>query len=210
MDLDSLKKKSRMVTAPGREPSVRPAGVFVDDLISRLKREDEKERKQLRKALPFWIIAAIIFVVAFVAVVISGSGIPSSALLLRGLTATLFVIVVVGLFLRLKMLRKIDYGEAVLPFLQKSAKRYEFSPAWFYFFAASVTLYLAYGAYIYMRDVFHRTFGVHNSFTVLAGTVAFFGIVYAVGFWATRKEWKETKEPILREIRMMLRELGEE
>jgi len=209
MDLDSLKGKSKRVTAPAIDTINVPAGVrSVDDLITLLKEGDERERKKLRKALPFFVIAAVIFVIAFVAVIVPGGvSLNPSTLFLRGMLMILYVLIAVGVGMKLKGLAKIDYAEPVRSFLAKAEKRYAFGTTDFYVFAFSITLFLGYGAFFYISDVLRRYYEIELPLIGLIVTVLFFTLVYSFGFWATRKDWKKEKQDIWLQIRKMREEL---
>jgi hypothetical protein len=209
MDLDSLKGKSRQVTAPAIDTMNVPAGVrSVDDLITLLKEGDERERKKLRKALPFFVIAAVIFVIAFVTVIAPGDApINSSMLLFRGILAVLYVFIAIAFWIRMRGIEKIDYAEPVRSFLAKAEKRYAFGSTKCYVLAFIVTLFLGYTASLYISDVFRRYFDIGDGSIGLVVTLLFSAAVYSFGFWATRKDWKKEKQEIWLQIRKMRGEL---
>ena len=212
MDLDSLKGKSRRVTAPAIDTINVPADVrSVDDLITLLKEGDERERKKLRKALPFFIIAAVIFVIALVAVLVPGDApINSSMLFFRGMLVILYVFIAIAFWIRMRGIEKIDYAEPVSSFLAKAEKRYAFGSAKYYVLAFIVTLFLGYTASLYISDVFRRYFDIGDGSIGLVVTLLFSAAVYSFGFWATRKDWKKEKQEIWLQIRKMREELDRE
>jgi len=211
MDLDSLKEKSKHVTAPTIEAHSVTAGTrSVEDLIALLKASDEQEQRKLRKAMPFWIIAAVIFVIAFVALIAAGGVSLNPTTLLRGMLMILYVLIVVGIGMKLKGLAKIDHSEPVRSFLEKAAKRYAFMKTEIAVFSFCATMLLAYGTSFYIRDVLLRYFGISDSLPGLVGSLCFFAIVYAFGFWATRKDWKKEKQDIWLQVRKMREELERE
>lgn len=207
-----MKEKSKQVTAPAVGKSNIPAGVrSVDDLVSLLKEADERERLKLRKALPFYGIAAIIFGIAFVAVVVPGSALLNpSTLLLRGLLMILYIFIAASVWLKVKGLAKIDYAEPVRTFLAKAEKRYAFGKTQIYVLAFGITLFLGYAAFLYIRDVLRRYLEVTASWPGLVVTLLFFVFVYAFGLWATRKNWIKGKQDIWLQIRKMREELERE
>ena len=212
MDLDSLKGKSKRVTAPAIDTINVPAGVrSVDDLITLLKEGDERERKKLRKALPFFVIAAVIFVITFVAVIVPGGvSLNPSTLFLRGMLMILYVFIAVSVWTRMRVIAKTDYAESVRSFLAKAEKRYAFGTTESYIFAFIVTLFLGYGAFLYISDVVRRYIDIADGSIGLLVTLLFFAAVYGFGYWATRKDWKKEKRDIWRQIRKMREELDRE
>jgi len=211
MDLDSLKEKSKRVTAPAIERHSDPAGIrSVDDLIALLKESDEQEQRKLRKSMPFWIIAAVIFVIGFVAVIVPGGGSMIPTILLRGMLMIIYVLIAVGIGMKLRGLAKIDYSEPVRSFLEKAANRYAFMKKEITIFSFCATMLLAYGTSFYIRDVLLRYFGISDFLPGLVGSLFFFALVYAFGFWATRKNWKKEKQDIWLRVRKISEELERE
>jgi magnesium-transporting ATPase (P-type) len=212
MDLESLKEKSRRITAPAIDTrSVQEPVRSIDNLIARLKENDERERKKLRKSLPFFIIAAIIFVIAFVAVIVPG-GVPlnPSTLFLRGMLMIIYMFIVLAVGKKLKDLAAIDYAEPVRAFLAKAEKRYAFATPGYYVFAVTMLLFLGYGTFFYFRDLLRRFFEITDPLPGVGVTLVFFGAVCALGFWASRKDWKKEKEGIWLQVRRMREELDRE
>lgn len=212
MDLDSLKEGRKKIIAPaivtGNE-SVRARPL--DDLIARLRETDERERKGMQKALPFWILAAAIFVVTFAfAFVFGGLDLNPATLLIRGMLMVLYVCIAVAIGFRVRSIRKIDYAEPVRSFLSKAAKRHAFMSIGWSVFAFGATMLLAYAASFYIREVLERYFGIVDSFPAITGTLVFFAGVYAFGVWATRRNWKREKEQIWLKVKEMMDELNRE
>jgi hypothetical protein len=211
MDLDSLKEDLKQITAPGIDARNAGGGTRpLDDLIAQLKETDEKERKKLRRALPFWIIAAVIFCITFVFTFIPGGFVLNSSLIMRGMLMVLYVCIAAVIGIKVMGIPKIDYTEPVRSFLDKGAKRHAFMTTGWAIFAFSVTMLLAYGASFYLYDVFRRYFGVTDSVPVVVGTLLFLAGVFAFGFWATRKNWEKDKKDIWLKVKRMMDELDRE
>ena len=212
MDLDSLKEDRKRITAPPIDARNAGAGTRqLDNLIAQLKEADEKERKLLRRALPFWIVAAVIFAVTFVLAFIPGELVlHPSTLIMRGMLMVLYVCIAAAIGAKVMGIPKIDYTEPVRPFLEKAAKRYAFMTTGWSVFAFSVTMLLAYGASFYLQDVFRRHFGISDPFPVIVGTLLFLAGVFAFGFWATRKNWEKDKKDIWLKVKRMMDELDRE
>jgi len=212
MDLDSLKQKSSQVTAPAVNANNLTVGArSVDDLIARLKESDEGERKKLRKSLPFFVIAAVIFAVAFIAVIVpDGASHNPSTLLLRGMLMILYAFIAVSVWTKMRGIAKIDYAEPVRSFLAKAEKRYAFGTTGVFVLVFAVTLFLGYGAFLYFSDVLRRYYDIKVPWAGLIVTVVFFVAVYAFGYWATRKDWKKEKRDIWIQVKKMREELDRE
>lgn len=212
MDLDSLKQKSAQITAPPINGHNRPAGMrSVDDLITLLKESDEVERTKLRKSLPFFVIASVVFTVAFIAVLVPVEGVVnSSMLLLRGILAVLYVFIAIVFWTRMRGIAKIDYAEPVSSFLAKAEKRYAFGSRTTYVLAFIATLFLGYAASLNINDALRRHLEVTDGTIGLAATILFFIAVYAFGLWATRKDWKKEKQNIWLQVKKMREELDSE
>lgn len=212
MDLDSLKQKSTQITAPAINGHNRPAGMrSVDDLITLLKESDEVERKKLRKALPLFAIAAAVFTVAFIALLVPVAGVVnSSMMLLRGILAVLYVFIAIAFWTRMRGIAKIDYAEPVSSFLTKAEKRYAFGSRTSYVLAFIATLFLGYAASLYINDALRRHLEVTDGTIGLAATILFFIAVYSFGLWATRKDWKKEKQDVWLQVKKMREELDRE
>jgi|OpeIllAssembly_1097287.scaffolds.fasta_scaffold68495_2 hypothetical protein len=212
MDLDALKQKSMQITAPPINEQNLPAGMrSVDDLITLLKESDEVERKKLRKSLPFFVIAALIFAVAFIAVIVpGGASLNPSTLLLRGMLMILYAFIAVSVWTRMRGIARIDYAEPVRSFLAKAEKRYAFGTKEVYVFAFAVTLFLGYGAFLYVSDVLRRHYDITVPWVGLLVALMFVAAVYVFGFWATRKDWKKEKQDIWLQVKKMREEWDRE
>jgi len=205
MDLDGLKDRAKNVRAP--EPGSRgshKSGRSLDDLIVKLKSEDEKERQKLKKAVPLWILAATIFVVAFIITVILPTDAPNaSKIAMRAMLAILYVSIGVFMVRRLRSLSKIDYNESVRSFIEKAEKRYVFASTEYFIFAFVITVIIAYVSHFYVQDVLYRYFNVADSSVALGIMLVFFTVVYVFGYAITKKDWKKRKSSVLKEIRSL-------
>lgn len=205
MDLDGLKDRAKNVRAP--EPGPRgshKSGRSLDNLIAMLKTEDEKERQKLKKAVPLWILAAAIFVVAFIVTVILPTDAPNaSKIAMRAMLAILYVSIGVFMVRRLRSLSKIDYHESVRSFIEKAEKRYVFGGTESFIFAFVITVIIAYVSHFYVQDVLYRYFDVVDSAVALGIMLAFFMTVYVFGYTMAKKDWKKRKSSVLEEIRSL-------
>jgi hypothetical protein len=212
MDLDGLKDRVKSVRAP--EPGSRgthKSARSLDDLIAMLKSEDEKERQNLKKTVPLWILAAAIFVVAFIVTVILPTDAPNaSKIAMRAMLAILYVSIGVFMVRRLRALSKIDYDESVRLFIEKAEKRYVFGSTEYFIFAFVITIILAYVSHFYVQDVLYRYFNVVDSSIALGITLAFFMAVYVFGYAMTKKNWEKQRSPVLEEIRSLKSAMTEE
>ena len=212
MDLEGLKDRAKSVRAP--EPGSRGSRKSVrslDNLITMLKTEDEKERQKLKKAVPLWILVAAIFVVAFIVTVVLPTDAPNaSTIAMRAMLAILYVSIGAFMILRLRSLSRIDYHESVRSFIEKAERRYVFASTEYFIFAFVITIILAYVSHFYLQDVLYRYFSVIDSSVALGITLAFFMAVYVFGYAMTKKNWEKQKSPVLEEIRSLKSAMTEE
>ncbi len=178
----------------------------LSQLIEMLKVEDAKQAALLKRARPFWWIAAALWVFSSVGILLTqqASSQPiDSGFPLRAALALLFSGLAIVLYVQMKKLSTIDYTEPVTLFLRKAAKRYEFMSIPNLLLAVLISAVLALVASVYIIDVFRRYFDIHDASVGLVSTFAFVAIVFLFGYFVSKKSWKKTKAPVLEQITEM-------
>jgi hypothetical protein len=212
MELEELKSRRHVLTVPAEKSGTLTAASqrSIDSLIERLKAEDARQLASLTRARPFWWIAAAVWTAGVVVMLVAGvesSQRNSPTLLLQGMLALVFSGLAVALYVQLKRISAIDYTEAATLFLRKAARRYRFMTPFSFVLSLLLSGVMALAASTYIVDVLKRYLGVENDFTGIVSTFVFVGLVYLFGYSVTKKAWKETREPMLDEIREILCDL---
>ncbi len=185
----------------------------LSQLIEVLKVEDARQVALLKRARPFWWIAAALWVFSSVAVLLTrqassqqiDAGFP-----LRASLAVLFSALAVVFYVQTKRLSRIDYAEPVSLFLRRAAKRYEFMSTPTLFLAVLISAVLALVTSVYIVDVFRRYFDVREPSVGLAASFAFVALVFLFGYFVSKKSWKRTRAPMLEQIMKMQADLRSE
>jgi hypothetical protein len=212
MELDELKERRHLITAPrgrsGKPPDASQSGL--DSLIEKLKAEDARQLASLKRARPFWWIAAALWIVVFLMIVLRGGEASlqeNMALPLRGLLALLFSGLAAALYIQTKRLSALDYSEPVALFLRRAAKRYRFMTTPILVLSILICAVLALAASFYITYVFERYFGIHDRSVGTMSTFAFTGLVFLFGYLVTKRGWKKTRGPMLEQIVKMQNDL---
>ncbi len=215
MELDNLKEFRHVIKAPAELPG----GVMNESqpalirLIEVLKVEDAKQAASLKRARPFWWIAAALWTFSSVGILLTQQassqqidpGFP-----LRASLAFLFSVLAAVLFFQVKRLSTIDYTEPVTLFLQRAAKRYQFMSTPALVLAVLISAVLALVASVYIVDVFRRYFDIREASIGLAASFVFVALVFLFGYFVSKKSWKKTKAPLLEQITRMQADLQNE
>jgi hypothetical protein len=215
MKIDDIKKQRFAITAPQakKEDGMNNTDSTVESLIELLKAEDAKQIRSLKKAFPLWAIAAGCWLIgttaAFISMMETSGGIDTD-FYLRGLLLFLFTGLAIALYLQIKRLNRIDYAEPVIHFLRKAVERYRFMSVPFFLFSIAASFILALAASVYINDVLLRYFDIANTAAGIVISIAFVALVYLVGFFATKRSWKESKGPVFEEIVKMQNELQQD
>jgi len=215
MELEELKSRRHVLTVPTENAGTLTAASqqAVDSLIERLKAEDARQLASLKRARPLWWIAAAVWTVGVVVMLVAGaesSQRNSPTLLLQGMLALVFSGLAVALYVQLKRISAIDYTEPATLFLRKAARRYQFMTRFSVVLSLLLSGVMALAASIYIVDVFKRYLGVEDGLIGVVSTFAFVGLVYLFGYSVSKKGWKKTRGPMMDEIRGMLRDLESE
>ncbi len=182
-------------------------------LIEVLKVEDAKQAALLKRARPFWWIAAALFVFSSVGILLTqqASSPPiDPGFPLRASLALLFSALAIVFYVQIKKLSTIDYTEPATLFLRNAAKRYEFMSTPALLLAVLISAVLALVTSVYIVDVFRRYFNIHQASIGLTASFAFVAIVFLFGYFVSKKSWRKTKAPVLEQIAKMQAELRSE
>ncbi len=215
MELDELKDYRHVIQAPVESPGgvMKTSHTALIHLIEVLKVEDARQAALLKRARPFWWIAAALWIFSTVGMLLTQQassqqidpGFPlraSLAFLFSGLAAVIFI--------QVKRLSTIDYTEPVTLFLRKAAKRYQFMSTPALLLAVLISAVLALVASVYIIDVFRRYFEIREASIGFAASFAFVALVLLFGYFVSKKSWKKTKAPLLEQIMKMQADLQNE
>ena len=212
MDLDNLPKAAKEIKAPQIvRAGASGATNMTDNLLQEIKAADEKERRQTRKALPFYIVAAVPFAVGCVAFFLGSSSGYTSRAINYGVLAAILMLVSILMTKKLHSIRALDYSKPVLASLAETQDRYRFLRPWDFGYMIPLLLVLAVtGGLSLAASLIPRYFAESQRITVWIVYGLFFVGVCCMGFYFSFKNWKLDKGGILEEIQRMRRELGSE
>jgi FtsH-binding integral membrane protein len=211
MDLDDFRNQSRSVKAPPINPAQIQKGIdAMSDLVEQVKAQDQKEAHQLRKARPLWLLAAVCFALVFLVLVLfPPAGTRMSKLWLFGVLTAVYLLNAVLMARKVRFLSQIDYTESVRTFLQKTERRLQFMLPEDYCLAGIGLLTLGVVSGLYISDVLiHRYFSPEWEAHVMVLYAAGYLALCVTGFLLTYRNWKNTKAPLLREIRRLQDDLS--
>ncbi len=204
-DLNKLKEEAKRFKAPedilnfSSEKEERMNG-----FIETLKAQDEKDRKKTKSSLIFFIIAAILFGVAFFASIFTtDKNNPIGSGDFHGILSMIFYFIVFLSFKKLKKLRRIVYNEPIKLFLEKAEKRYRFYGMESWFIATIGCLILYAGAMYFFVPYLKRVFLVKATFAVFVLFTLFYIGACLAGFYFTHKDWIREKKDIWLSIKQM-------
>ncbi len=210
METDEWKERTRSVTAPtGTSHGHRSS---TDDLIRALREADAAESRLLRKAQPLLAVTAGAFLIVFLIMTfLPVRDVLGSQIDLFGLLTFIFLLQLVLLRKRRRILQRQDYGEPVRIFLSKAQQRYRFMRPTELLYAIPLLLLLGIAGGIFVVDWYaRRVQSADHSGTVLAIYVAFFLIVCAAGFFFTFRDWSAAKKDLFVRIGQMRDDLERE
>jgi hypothetical protein len=209
MELDELKDRMKHVHAPRVEAagSGQPAGTL-DDLMRRLRAQDDQDRRRLGRIKIFFGIAAVVYFAILILTFILPPDGPAER---NRLVLTAFTLVFVATATRsvvaARRIASTDYAAPVGAFLEEIERRYRFAnwkDVWL-FVPLFAVITLA-GGMGWMIGAERYVPGLDRS-TALILFGAFWLIVCAVGALFGRADWKKSRAPILKEIRRFRMEL---
>jgi hypothetical protein len=178
--------------------------------MERLKNEDARQLKMLKRARPLWVIGAVFWGISSIGIVLTtleSSRQIDSGLPLRGLIALIFVGLSAALFVRIKSMSAIDYTEPASLFLRKAAKRYQFMSTPYLVLSILIASVLAWAASMYIVSVFERYLDIHDPSVGIIASFSFVALVFLGGYYASKKDWKKGSQPMLEEIKKLQEDL---
>ncbi len=209
MDLDEMKNRVKGAQAQVSEPQ-RGSERGIDDLISRLKRQDEHDRVQVRRTTIAFAVAGIFYAGVFgLTWFAPPDDSPALHRVILGLFAAVFLSA--GLYGRMKgrEIAATDYAAPAQIFLAKAGERFAFLRAKDLVVVIPYLLILSITCTVAVMTSMGRYLpSVDPSFWLLGCSVGI-PVLWLVGFGLGWRKWKKGKEPLLDEIRGMERELRE-
>jgi hypothetical protein len=212
MEFEEMKNKHNMLTAPMELSggAIGDSKIYIDDIIGKIKSEDDKQLKALKKAKLLWLAAGVISLFSLLVIlssVLFSSYKIESGFPLRFLQALIFIGLSIAVIYKIKELSTLDYSEPAFQFLQKAKKRYQFIGVSYLIFSIIATLILAAAASMYIENVFERYLGITERFIPVITTFVFVTAVYLFGYYVSKKEWLKTRGPLFDEIRKIEEDL---
>jgi hypothetical protein len=205
MELDKLKEMAREVKAPHfvrGETAGAPGGA--EALLQAIRQNDERECKRVRKALPFFLVAAALFALICLLFMLGPAPISTARAAHYGTLALVFMVVGSLSIKKLHDARELDYSAPVRTFLQQTENRYRFFGLPELCYSIPLLAALAVTGGFFIVDAFvPRYFGESQIQPLLVAYGLFFLSVCGMGFFFTYKNWKRDKGVIRAEVRRM-------
>jgi len=170
-------------------------------VIEDLKASDAKEQKKIFS----FIIIFFVFVTVYFASFNMQKGDMKSGF---GILVLGFVLILGFMFWKYLAYKKIDYTAPSIIFLKKASQRYRFMPVSELIISVPLLMILVTGGAIIVYSSFNRYFP--GSYIPLIIYFIIMASAVVVGFWASYKNWKRDKGPVLEKIRQMQQEFGEQ
>ncbi len=203
MDLDEMKDRIRKVNAPAPETGTARYHT-VDDLIAALRAEDSRDRKRLRRMVIFFAIAGLlcagIFILTWIAPPDTSPGMNRAVL---GLFA--LICLSLGMFGRMKSseLGGIDYTAPSRAFLMNVERRYRLVRGRDLVFIIPYLIALVGTSTAAMVTAAERYLPSLDPATILIIASVLFAVALGAGSLIGWRDWKKTKEPLLRKVQEM-------
>ena len=199
-------KRSRAPDVAARAGS--NAGRLVDGLISRLKAQDEADRKSMRRMVFFFGVAGAIYIMIFTLTWIAP---PDTSPVTNRLVLALFslILVSVGLWSARKArdLAGIDYAKPVDLFLREAERRYRFINARDLRIIVPFFVIVTGTAGLGWMTAFSRYFYWLESSTGLISFLIYWSGASVLGWFVGWRVWMKKRAPFFYEIRSMRAEL---
>ncbi len=212
MDLDELKDRTKTVKAPTITSIGSPtSGQPVDDLIGRMKAEDAKDARMLRRMMLFFGIGGVLYVLIFTLTWLYPPDTdPQFHRVVLAAFALLFLLI--GNFHRKKWrhLSGIDYTVPLRSFLEGAEKRYRFINPRDLGFMVPYLILLTVTCGLAWLSAFHRYFSAMDESVGIILFCLFMVGAGLFGFVVGKRDWQKRKAPIVEEIKRMRTELMQE
>lgn len=212
MELEELKNNHNKITVPPELQGIKMghSDISIDNIIEKIKSEDDKQLKALKKAKYLWLAAAgfsLLSLLVILSSVLFSSYKIKAGIPLRLLLVIIFVGLAISIIYKIKELSSLDYSEPSYRFLQKAIKRYQFIRTPYLIFSIIVTIIIAFATSLYIVNVSSRYLGINESSLPVIITFIFIAAVYIFGYYVTKKEWRKTRAPLFDEIRKIQEDL---
>lgn len=205
MNFEELKNNLAGLKAPGAGSIGTGTQLLTeDDLISKLKKEDESDKKKLHKMIISYSVLTVIYLLIFSASLIWPPDTQPAANRTVLFLAVLLFFLSAGFarFLN-KRISKTDYTKPVAVFIEQVINRYsffDFKTTIYYlpvFIIALFTIYFSINtaAFRYIGDEYL------NLTRILSGVLI--GVSVISGFFFSFKKWKKRKQPIWLELKKL-------
>ncbi len=209
MDLNDLKERTQQFKVPEDYLIIsKEKEEMINNFIEKLKIEDANERKKIKTSMVFYIIAAVIFGIAFLISVFTIIHADSAGMgNFRGALSLCLWFIVFLSFKKINQLKKIVYDEPIKTFLDKAEKRYQFygMESWIISTVGLLALYLA--AMIFVVPYLQVIFSIEAKLTMLLLFTLFYIGICIAGFYFTYKDWERGKKSFWLNIKKMKQEL---
>jgi hypothetical protein len=209
MDLDSMKRASKEIRAP-QMAIIGAAGASneADTLLRRIQVTDEREQRQMRKALPLYLVAASTYALACIATFVGSSSGSAERATHFGVLAAIFMTVGALMLRNIHTIRRLDYSLPVHEFLAGTLQRYRFMRLLDLCYSIPLLIVLAVtGGFFIVSVMVPQYFEASKTVAVVIVYAIFFAGVCCMGFYFTYKNWRRDKGGIFEEIQRIRREL---
>jgi hypothetical protein len=210
MELDELRNRARTLRAPVVDvgASGKPVGT-IDDLVNRLRAQDEQDRRRLRRLRTFFGIAAVFYAAIFILTwILPPDGPAETSRLVLGLYTVIFAALATKSIVEARRIASIDYSSPVGSFLQQTERRYRlvnWQEVWLFMPIFVIAIFA--GGLGWMNGVQRYQPELDRSTGLILYGILL-AIVVAGGAVIGRAKWKKKRAPILEEIRRLQAELG--
>lgn len=210
MNLDKMKNQTKTIKAPDLKfEGGAGAGHPLEDLIEELKVQDMRDSKRLRRAMVFYGIAAVLYLLIFTLTwIFPPDTSPGLHRAILGIFA--FAFLSIGIFggVKSRELSGMNYAAPVLEFLDKSEQRCKFLRLKDLLYGLPYLILLGVTGGFAVKNGMDRYLPSLDPAVGVGAYVLLCLISAVVGLIFSRLEWKKRKAPLLAKIRQMKAELG--
>jgi hypothetical protein len=197
MELNDFKFKENLTGVAGQDGNPdNQSGM--NGLVNELKAADNKARKAMYQYII--IIFVLLGIYASRMAIYKGPLSIGYELLVIG-----FVLILLYIFSKIMMIRKIDYACPAMTFLKKAERRYTFIPLTEWFIIIPILAILGTGGGFVVHYSFLKYFEDVTVPVVIY--IVFFISITIFGTWASKKNWLKEHGQTLEKIRNMRREM---
>jgi len=163
----------------------------VNSLIERVRAQEAKEARHLRKARPLWLIATAMFLFVFAGLLLQPSAtVRPARLVFCGVLAAVYVVNAALLARRLRALSRIDYADSPRSFLQSAEPRHRFMGPRELWLAGSGLVILGVVTEVYVEDMLLQRYVApeHQALGIAVYCLGYL-LVCAAGFMFSYLNW---------------------